>query len=50
MTDGYAVLGLGRFGKTVALTLADAGVQVMAVDISEEAVQDIANEVTYAVV
>lgn len=50
MTDGYAVLGLGRFGKTVALTLAEAGVQVMAVDISEEAVQDIVDEVTYAVV
>ena len=49
MKEGYAVLGLGRFGKTVALTLAEAGFQVMAVDISEEAVQDIANEVTYAV-
>lgn len=49
MQDGYAVLGLGRFGKTVALTLAEAGFQVMAVDISEEAVQDIANDVTYAV-
>lgn len=49
MKEGYAVLGLGRFGKTVALTLAEAGFQVMAVDISEEAIQDIANEVTYAV-
>ena len=49
MQDGYAVLGLGRFGKTVALTLAEAGFQVMAVDISEETVQDIANDVTYAV-
>lgn len=49
MKEGYAVLGLGRFGKTVALTLAEAGFQVMAVDISEEAVQEIANEVTYAV-
>lgn len=49
MTEGYAVLGLGRFGKTVALTLAEAGFQVMAVDIEEDAIQDIANEVTYAV-
>lgn len=49
MKEGYAVLGLGRFGKTVALTLADAGFQVMVVDIKEEAVQDVAEHVTYAV-
>lgn len=49
MKEGYAVLGLGRFGKTVALTLAEAGFQVMAVDIKEEAVQDVAEHVTYAV-
>lgn len=49
MQEGYAVLGLGRFGKTVALTLAEAGCQVMAVDLSEDEVSDIASEVTYAV-
>ena len=49
MKEGYAVLGLGRFGKTIALTLAEAGFQIMAVDIREEAVQDIAEHVTYAV-
>ena len=49
MNEGYAVLGLGRFGKTVALSLAVAGFQVMAVDIKEEAVQDIAEHVTYAI-
>jgi trk system potassium uptake protein TrkA len=49
MNEGYAVLGLGRFGKTVALTLAKAGFQVMAVDISEDEVHDIASDVTYAI-
>lgn len=49
MKEGYAVLGLGRFGKTIALTLAEAGFQIMAVDVREEAVQEIADMVTYAV-
>lgn len=49
MKDGYAVLGLGRFGKTIALTLAEAGFQIMAVDRKEDAVQEIADHVTYAV-
>lgn len=49
MKDGYAVLGLGRFGTTVAVTLAEAGFQIMAVDRDEEAVQDVADLVTYAV-
>ncbi len=49
MKEGYAVLGLGRFGKTIAITLAEAGFQVMAVDVREEAVQEIAELVTYAV-
>ena len=49
MKEGYAVLGLGRFGKTIAVTLAEAGFQIMAVDVKEEAVQEIADLVTYAV-
>lgn len=49
MKEGYAVLGLGRFGKTIALTLAEAGFQIMAVDRKEDAVQEIADHVTYAV-
>lgn len=49
MKEGYAVLGLGRFGKTIAVTLAEAGFQVMAVDVREEAVQEVAEFVTYAV-
>ncbi len=49
MKEGYAVLGLGRFGKTIAVTLAEAGFQIMAVDMREEAVQEISEYVTYAV-
>ena len=49
MKEGYAVLGLGRFGKTIAVTLAEAGFQIMAVDRKEESVQEIAEYVTYAV-
>lgn len=45
----YAVLGLGRFGSSVAMTLADAGCEVLAVDTDEEKVQDLADHVTYAV-
>ena len=36
MKKQYAVLGLGRFGYAVAVTLAQAGNQVLAVDSSEE--------------
>ena len=40
----YAVIGLGQFGMTVALTLADAGCDVLAIDDREENVQDIAEK------
>ncbi|HCT90395.1 MAG TPA: potassium uptake system protein [Lachnospiraceae bacterium] len=49
MNKQYAVLGLGRFGSSVALTLADAGCEVLAVDSDEEKVQELADHVTYAV-
>lgn len=45
----YAVLGLGRFGSSVALTLAEAGCEVLAVDTDEDRVQELADHVTYAV-
>ena len=43
-----AVLGLGRFGSNVARELARIGHEVLAVDASEKAVQDVANDVTHA--
>lgn len=44
----YAVFGLGEFGRSVALELMDAGVDVMALDKDEDAVADIAPHVTLA--
>ena len=45
----FVVFGLGRFGSSLATTLAEAGYEVMAVDQSEEKVQDISAVVTHAI-
>ncbi|UWP61275.1 potassium channel family protein [Ruminococcus gauvreauii] len=45
----YAVLGLGKFGWSVAMTLAQSGCEVLAVDKNREIVEAIADEVTCAV-
>lgn len=45
----FAVIGLGRFGTTVAKTLSAKGHQVLAIDIDESVVQDLADEVTQTV-
>ncbi|OAT79391.1 potassium channel family protein [Desulfotomaculum copahuensis] len=45
----FAVIGLGRFGSSVARTLSRMGYDVLAVDTSEDRVNDITDEVTYAV-
>ncbi|RNC62945.1 MAG: Ktr system potassium uptake protein A [Candidatus Dichloromethanomonas elyunquensis] len=45
----FAVIGLGRFGSSVAVTLSSLGYDVLAIDSSEQQVQAIANEVTHAV-
>lgn len=45
----YAVIGLGRFGESVARSLMALGHEVLAIDISEEKVQEIADFVTEAV-
>jgi trk system potassium uptake protein TrkA len=44
-----AVIGLGRFGSSVARTLAASGCEVLAVDVDEARVKAIADEVTDAV-
>lgn len=44
-----AVIGLGRFGSSVARTLADSGCEVLAVDVDEARVKAIADQVTDAV-
>lgn len=46
----YIVIGLGRFGSSVAIKLQELGNEVLVVDENEESVQRLANTVTYAVV
>jgi trk system potassium uptake protein TrkA len=45
----FAVIGLGRFGSSVAKYLAGLGYDVLAVDENAERVQDVAHAVTHAV-
>ena len=45
----FMVIGCGRFGSSIATTLFKLGHEVMVIDIDEERIQDIAEEVTYAV-
>lgn len=45
----FIVIGLGRFGTSVAETLYALGNDVLAVDIDEERVQNVADRVTHAV-
>ena len=46
----YIVIGLGRFGTSVATRLYELGNEVLAIDENEEHIQRIANFVTHAVV
>lgn len=46
----YMVIGLGRFGTEVARQLCALGCEVLAVDTSAELVQQVAGDVTHAVV
>ena len=46
----YVVVGLGRFGMEVAQQLSRLGCEVLAMDLKSELVQQVANEVTHAVV
>lgn len=45
----FVVFGLGKFGYSVAVSLCKNGCDVLAVDRDEAKVEDIANDVTYAV-
>lgn len=46
----FVVIGLGRFGAAVARELCELGHQVLAMDTNRELVQNIADDVTHAVV
>src|SRR6056297_1468947 len=45
----FIVVGLGRFGSSVALTLAENGHDVLTIDEDHQKIQDISNSVTHAV-
>jgi trk system potassium uptake protein TrkA len=45
-----AVIGLGRFGKSVALGLAERGIEVIAVDKNKERIEEIKDKVALAVI
>ncbi|MEM7113320.1 MAG: TrkA family potassium uptake protein [Chloroflexota bacterium] len=48
--EEFAVVGLGRFGSSVALTLEEQGHSVLGIDNNEHLVQHIADQLTQAVV
>lgn len=48
MSKQFAVLGLGSFGWSVALTLEKMGCDVLVIDDSSEKIQEISEEVSYA--
>jgi len=49
MSKQFVVIGLGRFGTSVAKTLSELGHDVLAIDNNEGAVQEVVNDVTHAV-
>ena len=44
----FVVFGLGRFGRSIAITLADGGCEVMVIDKDPGKIQEMAEIVTYA--
>jgi len=49
MKKQIAVIGLGRFGYSVAKTLSESGSEIIAIDREEEKVKTVSDFVTYAV-
>lgn len=49
MKKQFAVIGIGRFGGSVARTLHKMGYEVLAIDKDEQEIEAIMNEVTHAV-
>ncbi|PLR89993.1 potassium channel family protein [Bacillus sp. T33-2] len=46
----FAVIGLGRFGSSIARKLHEAGQEVLGIDINEERIEDAELSVTHAVI
>ncbi|MEW9700582.1 TrkA family potassium uptake protein [Paenibacillus sp. SI8] len=49
MRKQFAIIGMGRFGSSIAKTLSQLGFEVLAIDHREQTVQDISSIVTHAV-
>lgn len=49
MARRYAVIGLGQFGRAIATTLAQKGVEVIAIDNSEQHVDNLKDDVAMAI-
>ena len=49
LSDGVVVIGLGRFGKSLALELEREGIEVLGIDASDKLVQQLANRLTHVV-
>ena len=49
MKQSVAVLGLGKYGKSIAETLYELGADVLVVDIKEDLIEDFSGKVTSAV-
>ncbi|MCX5635546.1 MAG: NAD-binding protein, partial [Planctomycetota bacterium] len=45
----FAVIGLGRFGKKLAIDLALSGAEVIAIDKNKEQIEEIRDDVSHAV-
>ncbi|MDZ7542834.1 TrkA family potassium uptake protein, partial [Clostridium perfringens] len=45
----FVIIGLGRFGSSIAKTLYSLGNDVLAIDKDEDIVQEISDSVTHAV-
>ena len=50
MTEQYAVIGLGRFGISIATKLFESGKEVLGVDVNEERVDDAHPYTTHALI
>jgi trk system potassium uptake protein TrkA len=50
MKKSFAIIGMGRFGRTLAKTLSQMGCEVLCLDKDESEIQAIASHVTHAVV
>src|SRR3954465_14092559 len=49
MINKFAVIGLGKFGTSIARTLASRGAEVLVMDVDPEKVELLKDEVAYAV-